>query len=56
MTQKQKYLVNEAKQCLERARKWLEQAIYYSGEDMPEEDRKNTLDVLNKVCKTHDKL
>ena len=56
MTTKQAMLVNEAIKCLQSARKWLDQAMYYSGEEMPEKDFKKVREAYDLICSANDKL
>ena len=56
MTPKQHYLISEAIKCLQSARKWLEQAMNYSGEEMSEKDLKRTKDAYNKIQEANNLL
>ena len=56
MTPKQHYLISEAIKCLQSARKWLDQAMYYSGEEMPEKDFKKVREAYDLICSANDKL
>lgn len=48
--------VNEAIKCLQSARKWLDQAMYYSGDEMPQKDFQRVREAYDFVCKANDKL
>ena len=56
MTPKQHYLISEAVKSIQSARKWLDQAMYYSGEEMPEKDFQRVREAYDLVCKANDKL
>ena len=56
MTTKQAMCVNEAIKCLQSARKWLDQAMYYSGEEMPESDFQKVRIAYDKICQSVDML
>ena len=56
MTPKQHYLISEAIKCLQSARKWLEQAMNYSGEEMPEKDLKRTKEAYDKIKEANNLL
>ena len=56
MTTKPAMCVNEAIKCLQSARKWLDQAMYYSGEEMPEKDFKKVREAYDLICSANDKL
>lgn len=56
MTTKQAMCVSEAIKCLQSARKWLDQAMYYSGEEMPEKDFKKVREAYDKICEANNCL
>ena len=56
MTTKQAMCVNEAIKCLQRARKWLDQAMYYTGEPMTDADLQKVREAYDLICKANDKL
>ena len=56
MTPKQHYLISEAIKCLQSARKWLDQAMNYSGEEMPEKDLKRTKEAYDKIKEANNLL
>jgi len=56
MTPKQHMCINEAIKCLQNARQWLDQAMYYSGELMPEKEFKNVRESYDLICEANNKL
>ena len=56
MTPKQHYLISEAIKCIQSARKWLDQAMYYSGEEMPENELKKVRKAYDEMCRANDLL
>ena len=56
MTAQQFQCVSKAIECLQNARKWLDQAMYYSGEEMPENDFKKVRESYDLICKANDNL
>jgi hypothetical protein len=56
MTPKQHYLISEAIKCIQSARKWLDQAMYYSGEEMPENELKKVRQAYDEICRANDLL
>lgn len=56
MTQKQYCFVAEAVKNLQNARKWLDQAMYYSGEQMPEIDFQKIRKAYDLICDANDQL
>lgn len=56
MTNKQAMCIDEAARCLQSARKWLDQAMYYSGEEMPEKDFKKVREAYDKICEANNCL
>lgn len=42
--------------CIQEARKWLDQAMYYTGDPMPDEDFRKVRGAYDLICKANDKL
>ena len=56
MTRKQEMCISEAVKNLQTARKWLDQAMYYSDEQMQGRDLKKTREAYDLVCSVIDKI
>ena len=56
MTRRQEQFINDAKKSLEEARQWLDLAMYYSGDTMPENELEKTREAYNNICSAIDKL
>lgn len=56
MTKKQTMCVDEAIKCLQNARKWLDQAMYYSGDEMPVKELEKVRESYSHVCQSIDLL
>ena len=56
MTSKQVDCVRNAIKSIQTARKWLDIAMYYSGEEMPENEFKKVREAYDYLCKANDKL
>lgn len=56
MTRRQEQFINDAKKNLEQARQWLDIAMYYSGEEMPEKDFEKVRNAYDKICSSIDSL
>ena len=48
--------IDEAVRCLQSARKWLDQAMYYTGDPMPDEDFRKVREAYDLICSANDKL
>lgn len=56
MTRNQEMCIMEAVESLQTARKWLDQAMYYSDEIMAEDDFKKVRAAYDTICNAIDKL
>ena len=56
MTKQQRECINEAVKSLQNARKWLDQAMYYSDGVMDESSLKNTREGYEMICSVIDKI
>lgn len=56
MTRRQEQFINDAKKSLEEARQWLDLAMYYSGENMPDNELEKTREVYDTICTAIDRL
>ena len=56
MTSKQVDCVRNAIKSIQTARKWLDMAMYYSGEEMPEKEFKKVREAYECLCSANDKL
>ena len=56
MTSKQVDCVRNAIKSIQTARKWLDMAMYYSGDTMPENEFKKVREAYDYLCKANDKL
>ena len=56
MTRKQADCVEEAVKCLQNARKWLDQAMYYTEPQLPDGEQKKVRAAYDTVCKSIDML
>lgn len=56
MTNQQRICIDNAIKHLQDARKWLDTAMYYSGEEMPSEDFGRVRASYDKLCEVIDKL
>jgi hypothetical protein len=45
-----------ATKCIQDARKWLDQAMYYTGDPMPYEDFRKVREAYDLICSANDKL
>lgn len=48
--------INDAKKNLEQARQWLDFAMYFCGDTMPDKELEKTREAYNSVCHAIDKL
>lgn len=56
MTRKQTYCIEEARKSLNNARKWLDQAMYYTGDGMPDNELQRIRKSYDDISKTIDTL
>ena len=56
MTSKQISFINQAKESIKQARQWLDMAMFFSGDEMPDNEFKKIREAYNLVCQANDKL
>ena len=56
MTPKQVDNIRNAIKSIQTARKWLDMAMYYSGDSMPDDEFKKVHEAYDHLCKANDKL
>lgn len=56
MTPQQHQCIEHAIKSIQEARKWLDQAMYYTEPQMPEKERKRVREAYDLICKANDKL
>ena len=56
MTPNQHQCVINAIKHIQNARKWLDQAMYYSGAEMPENEFKKVRQAYDAICQANDIL
>lgn len=48
--------IDEAVRCLQSARKWLDQAMYYTEPQLPDNEQKKVRAAYDTICKSIDML
>ena len=56
MTRNQEMCIKEAIESLQTARKWLDQAMYYTEPQLPDGEQKKVRAAYDTVCKSIDML
>ena len=56
MTPQQDRYIRNAVKCLQDARKWMDQAMYYTGDPMPDSEFTKMRTAYDSICKAVDRL
>ena len=56
MTPQQDRCIRNAVKCLQDARKWMDQAMYYTGDPMPDSEFMKMRTAYDCICKAVDRL
>lgn len=56
MTPSQQISINKAMSHIDKARQWLDNAMYYSGEPLTDSEQKRIRESYDLLCKACDKL
>jgi len=56
MTPQQHTCVMHAIKSIQEARKWLDQAMYYTGDPMPDEDFRKVREAYDLICSANEEI